>query len=196
MKISILGSGKGSNAKYILSEFTKGKLKKINEISLFSDNEASNFSQLSLEIGCYFKHVPTNEKTSIIKDNYEKEWIKSISNVKPDLIILAGFMKVIGVNFIKHFKGKIINLHPSLLPEFKGLNAIKKAYDKGVARTGCTVHWVNETIDGGEIIAQSTVERLNSDTLEDLTSKIQRKEHFLLSQVICALAETQKINPQ
>lgn len=196
MKISILGSGKGSNAKYILSEFTKGKLKKINEISLFSDNEASNFSQLSLEIGCYFKHVPTNEKTSIIKDNYEKEWIKSISNVKPDLIILAGFMKVIGVNFIKHFKGQIINLHPSLLPEFKGLNAIKKAYDKGVSRTGCTVHWVNETIDGGEIIAQSTVERLNSDTLEDLTSKIQRKEHFLLSQVICALAETQKINPQ
>jgi phosphoribosylglycinamide formyltransferase-1 len=58
------------------------------------------------------------------------------------------------------------------------------------------VHWVNETIDGGEIIAQSTVERLNSDTLEGLTSKIQRKEHFLLSQVICALAETQKINPQ
>ena len=196
MKISILGSGKGSNAKYILSEFAKGKLNNVNEISLFSDNEASNFSQLSLEFGCYFKHIPTSEKTSIIKDNYEKEWIKSISNVKPDLIVLAGFMKVIGINFIKHFKGQIINLHPSLLPNFKGLNAIKKAYDKGVARTGCTVHWVDETIDSGEIIAQSTVELFKNDTLEGLTTKIHIKEHFLLSQVICALAETHKINPQ
>ena len=194
MKISILGSGKGSNAKYILSEFAKGKLNKVNKISIFSDNVASNFSQLSLEFGCYFKQIPTDEKTSIIKDNYEKEWIKSISNVKPDLIVLAGFMKVVGINFIKHFKGQIINLHPSLLPKFKGLNAIKKAHDSGIATTGCTVHWVNETIDGGEIIAQSTVERLKSDSLEDLTSKIHRKEHFLLSQVICALAETQKID--
>jgi phosphoribosylglycinamide formyltransferase 1 len=190
LKISILGSGKGSNAKYLLSEFKNGKLSNVQDISLFSDSENSQFLKLASEFGCYGKHVPTPTKGSVIKGTYETDWINSLSKLQPDLIILAGFMRIVGINFINHFDGNIINLHPSLLPHFKGLNAIENAFKMNVARTGCTVHWVDNTIDGGDIIAQASIQVFKNESLESLTSRIHSQEHFILSQVVCALADT------
>ena len=97
-------------------------------------------------------------------------------------------MKVLSTQFINSFDGKIINLHPSLLPSFRGLDAIKQAWDAGVKITGCTVHWVSPVLDSGEIIAQSPVRIMPGDTLESVSAKVHAAEHMLLPSVIAQLA--------
>jgi phosphoribosylglycinamide formyltransferase-1 len=94
---------------------------------------------------------------------------------------------VLSNNFIESFGGKIINLHPSLLPSFRGLNAIKQAWDAGVKITGCTVHWVSPVLDSGEIIAQSPVRIMTGDTIESVSAKVHAAEHMLLPTVIAQL---------
>ena len=108
-------------------------------------------------------------------------------------IVLAGFMKIVSQRFIDSFNSKIINLHPSLLPCFRGLNAIKQAWDAGVKITGCTVHWVSSELDGGPIIAQAPVRIMSSDTIESTTAKVQAAEHMLLPSVVADIAHTHSI---
>lgn len=114
----------------------------------------------------------------------EDIWIKAIQELQPDLIVLAGFMRILDSKFLSTFENKIINLHPSLLPSFPGLNSIEKAFEKKVKITGCTVHWVNEKIDEGEIIAQAPVRIMNGDDLNMVKQKVQAAEHMLLPWVI------------
>jgi phosphoribosylglycinamide formyltransferase-1 len=130
---------------------------------------------------------PGNQKT-IISITEEDRWIHSIQELNPDLIVLAGFMRILKPKFLSEFKNKIINLHPSLLPSFPGLNSIERAFNKKVKITGCTVHWVNEEIDGGEIIAQAPVRIMNGDVLELVKQKVNAAEHMLLPWVIRDLA--------
>tara|TARA_A100001015_G_C14820126_1_gene644341 strand:- start:666 stop:980 length:315 start_codon:yes stop_codon:yes gene_type:complete len=99
-------------------------------------------------------------------------------------------MKILPMNFIEFFQGRIVNIHPSLLPSFKGLHAIKRAYERGVKISGCTVHWVSEGIDEGKIIAQSPVRIFETDTLESFTQKIHAAEHYLLPTVIAELSNS------
>ena len=141
----------------ILSKFQKDKLGKVTEISLFSDVNDSGFLKHGTAFGCkttYLKTFPTRAR---IIGNYEANWIKEIDSHKPELLVLAGFMKILSKNFIHFFHSRIINLHPSLLPSFRGLDAIERAFNQGVKITGCTVHWVNDSIDCGQIIDQSPV---------------------------------------
>ena len=98
----------------------------------------------------------------------------------PDLIILAGFMKILQDPFLKKFHNSIINIHPSLLPSFKGLRSIERAFDMGVRITGCTIHWVNSDLDGGKIIAQAPVRIMEGDSLEIVTARVHAAEHMLL----------------
>ena len=126
---------------------------------------------------------PGNQKT-IISGTEEDRWIHSIQELNPDLIVLAGFMRILKPKFLSEFENKIINLHPSLLPSFPGLNSIERAFNKKVKITGCTVHWVNEEIDGGEIIAQAPVRIMNGDVLELVKQKVNAAEHMLLPWVI------------
>ena len=98
-------------------------------------------------------------------------------------------MKILPVDFIDKFQGRIINIHPSLLPSFKGLNAIKRAFDHGVKITGCTVHVVTEKIDDGKIIAQAPVRVMETDSLESVTQKIHAAEHVLLPSVIAKISQ-------
>jgi phosphoribosylglycinamide formyltransferase-1 len=130
---------------------------------------------------------PGNQKT-IISVTEEDRWIHSIQELNPDLIVLAGFMRILKPKFLSEFKNKIINLHPSLLPSFPGLNSIERAFNKKVKITGCTVHWVNEEIDGGEIIAQAPVRIMDGDVLELVKLKVNAAEHMLLPWVIRDLA--------
>ena len=97
-------------------------------------------------------------------------------------------MRIISERFLKEFDYKVINLHPSLLPSFPGLNSIEKAFNKKVKITGCTVHWVNEEVDGGEIIAQAPVRIMDGDNLELVEQKVHAAEHMLLPWVIRDLA--------
>ena len=188
MRIVILGSGEGTNAVAIMKAAVDQQLGDAEIVGVFSDIKEAmilehvksfNFSSNYLD--------PGNQKT-IISVTEEDRWIHSIQELNPDLIVLAGFMRILKPKFLSEFKNKIINLHPSLLPSFPGLNSIERAFNKKVKITGCTVHWVNEEIDGGEIIAQAPVRIMNGDVLELVKQKVNAAEHMLLPWVIRDLA--------
>jgi phosphoribosylglycinamide formyltransferase-1 len=117
-------------------------------------------------------------------ENLEKYTTEIFEERKIELIVLAGFMKLLSPAYVKRWKGKIINIHPSLLPAFKGAHAIKQAFEYGVKYTGVTVHYVDEGMDTGSIIAQQTVKVAKRDTIETLEKKIHKVEHKLYPKVI------------
>ena len=121
-------------------------------------------------------------------NNFSENRILNYINKKNiKFICLAGFMKILSKNFIKKFKGKIVNIHPSLLPKYKGLNTYKRVLKNKDKFTGCTVHYVNEELDGGEIIMQEEVPILPKDDIKSLTKAIQRKEYYILPKAINSL---------
>jgi phosphoribosylglycinamide formyltransferase-1 len=121
----------------------------------------------------------------------EQRYIAAIRALGADLVVLAGFMRVLKPGFLNAFDGRIINLHPSLLPSFAGLDAIGQAFRHGVKYTGCTVHEVNANLDGGRILDQEAVRIEETDTEETLAAKIHAAEHRLLPAVIARLSEKQ-----
>ena len=116
----------------------------------------------------------------------EDEIIALFNAYEVDMIVMAGWMRIVSKKFCDEFAGRIINLHPSLLPKYKGLHAVEQAMKAGEDETGCTVHFVNEYLDSGAIIKQQTVPILPDDTVESLTRAIQQAEHSLLPSVINA----------
>ena len=119
-----------------------------------------------------------------ISSKQEETIIQIMQAWKVDLIVLAGWMRIVSPQLINTFPGRIINLHPSLLPKYKGLHAIERALESGDKMTGVSVHYVNEELDGGEVILQSEVPILPEDNLETLTKAIQRREYYLLPKAI------------
>lgn len=186
MKIVILGSGNGSNAQAILESFSENLLGQAVVQGIFSDVENSGILKYAEKYGIHGEYIYAG-RSAFLKESYEDDWINQIKPLAPDLIVLAGFMRIIKRNFISEFNN-IINLHPSLLPSFPGLNSIRQAYEKKVKITGCTVHWVNEKIDDGEIIAQAPVRVMKDDSLSLLTKKIHAAEHMILPSVIRGLS--------
>jgi len=188
MRIVILGSGEGTNAVAIMKAAIEQQLGEAEIVGVFSDVKEAMILEHAKSFNFYSKYLdPGNQKT-IISVTEEDKWIHSIQELNPDLIVLAGFMRILKPKFLSEFKNKIINLHPSLLPSFPGLNSIERAFNKKVKITGCTVHWVNEEIDGGEIIAQAPVRIMNGDVLELVKQKVNAAEHMLLPWVIRDLA--------
>ena len=117
----------------------------------------------------------------------EDEIIALFEAYQVDMIVMAGWMRIVSKKFCEAYAGQIINLHPSLLPKYKGLHAVEQAMKAGEAETGCSVHWVTEELDSGAVIKQQTVPILPGDTVETVTRAIQQAEHQLLPQVINAL---------
>ena len=126
-----------------------------------------------------------NINSSYSKD--EDEIIKLFEVYDVDLIVMAGWMRIVSDKFCKAFEGRLINLHPSLLPKYKGLNAVEQALKSGDDETGCSVHFVTEHLDSGAVIKQQTVPILPGDTVESLQRAIQQAEHYLLPLVINAV---------
>ena len=188
MRIVILGSGTGSNAEAILNSSANGQLDKDEVVGIFSDVKDSNILKHSKDFDVPALYIDPGNKNSVINRDQEKNWIYKIKALNPDLIVLAGFMRILSKNILLEFDYRVINLHPSLLPSFPGLHAIEKAFHKKVKITGCTVHWVNEDIDEGEIIAQAPVRIMDSDDIELVKQKVHAAEHMLLPWVIRDLA--------
>lgn len=188
MNICILGSGRGSNCQAILQSFQDQKEKNSKISAVFSDNEDARILNIAFSHGIDAKYLPSGESSCRLDPSLEKGWIEQIQSYNPDFLVLAGFMRILSPTFIHSFNGNIINIHPSLLPSFKGLNAIQQAWEYGVKITGCTIHWVNSEIDSGKIIAQAPVRIMPTDTLELLQQKIQAAEHMLLPWVILDIA--------
>jgi phosphoribosylglycinamide formyltransferase-1 len=188
MKIVILGSGRGSNAEAILRAQAAGRLGRGRVVQIFSDKPEAGilaFGQ-KYEVPAVFLD-PGPFKTKF-DETGENRYLDEISRLEPGLVVLAGFMRILKPRFIEAFAGRIINLHPSLLPSFPGLDAIGQAWRRGVKITGCTVHHVSAEVDGGPIIDQTAVRIEAIDTLESLSAKIHAAEHALLPDVIARLS--------
>jgi phosphoribosylglycinamide formyltransferase-1 len=184
MKVVILGSGKGTNAEAIMNAASENQLANVEIVGVLSDSQDAMILKYAKSHSIRNAFLEPGEHKYRLLNEEEDIWIKAIQELQPDLIVLAGFMRILDSKFLATFKNKIINLHPSLLPSFPGLNSIEKAFEKKVKITGCTVHWVNEKIDEGEIIAQAPVRIMNGDDLNMVKQKVQAAEHMLLPWVI------------
>ena len=188
MDIVILGSGRGSNANAILKAWKDGQLGKAQVKAVISDVPDAPILNIAKSYKVPARTIDINANTAKISVVDTNKLIDLTNEFKPKLIVLAGFMKILSHRFIQEYESRIINIHPSLLPSFKGLNAIKRAYERGVKISGCTVHWVSKGVDEGKIIAQLPVRVMDSDTLDSFTQKIHAAEHFLLPEVISQLS--------
>ena len=178
IKCAVFISGTGSNLKSLI-QFTKKKNSPISIELIISDNPKAKglkFGKNSKILNKVF-----NFKNKIIA---EKKIISEINNKKIKLICLAGFMRILSKNFIKRFKGKILNIHPSLLPKYKGLNTHQRAISNNEKYSGCTVHFVNSRLDSGKIILQKKVKISKFDTAKSLAKKILIQEHKLYPKAI------------
>lgn len=181
MNIAVLASGRGSNFSAIARAVKKGKIK-ANLSLLVCDNPQA--AVISKAKRAKVKVALVKRESCQSKQDFENRIIKFLEEEKIDLIVLAGFMRMLSQDFVQRFKNKIINIHPSLLPCFKGAHAIKDAFNYGTKLTGVTVHFVDELMDHGPIILQQAVEIKEDDTLFSLEKKIHKLEHRLYPQAI------------
>ncbi|MEE2975156.1 MAG: phosphoribosylglycinamide formyltransferase [Thermodesulfobacteriota bacterium] len=182
-KIAVFSSGSGTNFEAIV----KAKIPNVEVSLLFCNVEGAKVLERAKKLS--IDSILLSHKGFESRKDFEKEIIKKINNLNLDLIVLAGFKRILSPFFIQQYEKKVINLHPSLLPAFTGLNAPKQALDYGARFAGCTVHFVDDGIDTGPIILQGVVEVLQNDTEETLLTKIHEKEHEILPKAIRILSE-------
>ena len=190
-RIGILGSGKGSNFVALADAAASGSLAA--EIAIvLSDVESSGILARARERNLPARFIEPGKFRTKLEEDAERAFIEELGKAEIDLIALAGFMRVLKGEFLRTFEGRIINIHPSLLPKYPGLEAWKQALAAGEKITGCTVHCVDERIDHGDIIAQREVPILPGDTPETLHARIQIAEHALYPAAIAELCRKEK----
>ncbi len=183
LRIGVLGSGEGSNFRAILDAISSGALKA--EISVaISDQADSRFLQIAREAGISAQHVDGGENPRRFSDAAQKEIAEHLQRARVDLVVLIGFMRILKEPTLTIYQDRIVNVHPSLLPKFKGANAPQLAIEAGESETGCTVHLVTAEIDAGRILAQARVPIQSGDTPDSLHARIKKEEHKLLPQVL------------
>ncbi len=188
MRVVLLGSGRGSNAEAVLQAQAEGRLGQAEVVAILSDQPAAGILALGPRFGVPATFVDPAPFKTKLEGEGEARFIAAVSAARPDLVVLAGFMRVLKAGFLTAFQGRIINLHPSLLPRFPGLDAIGQAFRAGVPETGCTVHAVTAEVDRGPILGQKTVEVMPGDTLLQLSARVHAAEHALLPAVIARLS--------
>ena len=187
LKIAVLGSGKGSNFRAILNAAMAGQLK-IHPVLAISDNADAGLLNLAENLGVTTKVIHEPKFRTRLSEEIETDLVEAIRASGAELIVLAGWMRMVKTQMLEAFPRRIINIHPSLLPAFPGLEAWRQALDARVEKTGCTVHFVDGGMDTGEIIAQNEVPVLPGDTAETLHARIQDAEHRLYPEVIARFA--------
>jgi len=187
--IVILGSGRGTNAEALLKAEANKQLGAAKIAAIISDHEDAGILELGQKYQVPAIYIDPKRKGARLSDEAEQTYIERIASFSPKLIVLAGFMRIINRPFIEAFEGRMINLHPSLLPSFPGMNGIGQAFEHGVKLTGCTVHWVTPALDAGPIIDQKEVRIEEQDTLELLEKKVHIVEHQLLPDVVARLSK-------
>ena len=180
MNIAVFASGRGTNFGAIIRAVKKGKIR-ANLSLLVCDNPKAGAIGRAKRTGIKVALVKREDFAN--KEDFEAKIIAHLEENKIDLIVLAGFMRLLTPEFVGKYAGRILNIHPALLPSFKGTEAIKDAFDYGVKVTGVTVHFVDEKMDNGPIILQKAVE-IQEDTLESLERKIHKIEHHLYPEAI------------
>ena len=188
LPIGILGSGKGSNCRTILERIHSRELAAEARL-VVSDVLNAPILDIAREFGVTNAYLPPGRFRTRLEPEIEEQLVKMLRDAGVELVVLAGFMRVLHEPMLKAFPRRIINIHPSLLPKFPGLEAWKQALAAREAVTGCTVHYVDEKIDHGQILAQREVTILPNDTPDSLHARIQALEHELYPAVIAELCE-------
>jgi phosphoribosylglycinamide formyltransferase-1 len=189
MRVVILGSGRGSNAEALCLAQQQDRLGRARIVAIFSDRPEAGILALGPRFGIDARYLDPAPFKTKLEGEGERRYIDAVAACSPDLIVLAGFMRVVKPGFLQAFAGKVINLHPSLLPSFPGLDGIGQALRHGVKITGCTVHHVVPAIDAGPIIDQAPVRIAPDDTPETLAAKVHAAEHELLVDVVARLSQ-------
>lgn len=183
LRIAILGSGEGSNLRAVISSVQNGGLD-ADIVAVISDQAESHFLKLAREAGLPSHFVDPGSNPRKLGDAAQKEIFEHLERARTDVVVLAGFMRILKEPVISAYSGRIVNVHPSLLPKHKGANAPQLAIEAGDTESGCTVHLVTAEIDAGRTLAQAKVSVLANDTAETLHARIKTEEHKLLPQVL------------
>ena len=186
--LGILGSGKGTNCRAILESIKSGALAAEVRV-VISDVFDAPILDIAREFSILNAYLPPGRFHTRLEPQAEIELVRMLRDAGVELVILAGFMRVLKAPMLEAFRRRILNIHPSLLPKFPGLDAWKQALAAGETVTGCTVHYVDEKIDHGGIIAQREVAILPNDTAESLHARIQIAEHALYPAVISEMCQ-------
>ena len=186
INIGVLASGRGTNLQAIIEAIEEGKI--AGEIKVvMSDNPDAYALKRARQYHIATRYIHFKEFKN--REDYDKEIIKTLKENKIELVVLAGYMRILSPYFIRTYKNKIINIHPALLPSFPGLHAQRQTLEYGVKVSGCTVHFVDEGVDSGPIILQKAVEVSDDDTEESLSEKILKEEHQIYPRAIQLFCE-------
>ena len=187
INIGVLASGRGTNLQAIIEAIEEGKI--AGEIKVvMSDNPDAYALKRAQQYHIDTRYVDFKEFKN--REDYDKEIIKTLKEKKIELVVLAGYMRILSPYFIRTYQNKIINIHPALLPSFPGLHAQKQVVEYGAKVSGCTVHFVDEGVDSGPIILQKAVEVSDDDTEESLAEKILKEEHQIYPRAIQLFSES------
>ena len=186
MNIAVFASGRGTNFSAILRAIKNGSLK-VNLALLVCDQPGAGVLSRARRGKVKIALIKRSDYPD--KAEFERKIIDLLRDNKIDIVVMAGFMRVLSPDFVKEYKNRIVNIHPALLPSFKGVEGIKDAFSYGVKVTGVTVHIVDEEMDHGPIILQEPVKITEDDTLESLEAKVHKAEHKLYPKAISLLAE-------
>lgn len=188
MKFAVFASGNGSNFQALVETLKENY--SVEFSFLFSDNKDAYVLERAEQLG--IKPITMNPKNFENKTLYEEYLTKLCIEYDVDYILLAGYMRIVGETLLGAFPNRIVNIHPSLLPDFKGAHAIEDAFNAGVEKTGVTVHFVDNGVDTGPIIDQWEIDILSEDTLKSLEEKIHQIEHKIYPKVVKELAEQEE----
>ena len=193
IRLGILASGNGSNFEYIFKSIQKKQLNA--EISILIVNNP-NCLAIKKAIKYEIPYVIINHRDCDSRLEHDRLVKKKLEELSVELVVMAGWMRIVGEELINTFNNRLINIHPSLLPAFKGVDAIQQAMDQKVTITGCTVHYVQKEVDSGSIIIQAAVPLKEQDSMETLKKRIQDMEHIILPLAIAKVAQKLMNYPQ
>jgi len=180
-RLGILISGRGSNMLALAEAVRSGHIAETEIAVVVSDKPNAAGLTRAKELGLQTQVIERRGRT---REEHDRETVDVLKSHQVDFVCLAGYMRVLSAYFLEEFRDRILNIHPSLLPAFPGLNAQLQAIEHGVKFTGCTVHFVDETLDGGPIIAQRAIPVYEDDTEESLSARILEQEHQLYPEAL------------
>jgi phosphoribosylglycinamide formyltransferase-1 len=187
VKIGVLVSGRGSNLQAIIDNIEQGKLSA--EVAVVISDQADAFAlERAKKHGIPGVHVEAKGYKNR-RDDYDSLLVKELRKYTVELVVLAGFMRIIAPTLLRAFPNRVLNIHPALLPSFPGLHVQKAALEHGVKFSGCTVHFVDEGMDTGPVIIQAVVPILDNDTEDTLSARILQQEHKIYARAIQLFAE-------
>ena len=181
MKVGVMASGRGSNFQALIDSVAQGEAPDVEIAQLIVNKSDAYAIERAVKNNIKFDYI---DSSAISRESFDKKAIEIMESAKVEIIVLAGFMRILSPLFIKKYKNKILNIHPSLLPAFPGANAHRDALTYGAKISGCTVHLVDENVDSGPIIMQTSVEINEDETEESLSEKILFHEHKMLPKAL------------